>query len=76
MLHLPFQKSADRLNGHPLQALAGESEDHQAAGGRLVDPAGPQVEDAVVVELPDGRPVRALDVVGVDLELRLGIWGC
>ena len=35
--------------------------------------AGAQVEHRVVVELPDRRAVRALHVVGEDLELRLGV---
>ena len=35
--------------------------------------AGAQVEDRLVVELADRRAVRALHVVGEDLELRLGV---
>ena len=37
------------------------------------DAAGAQVEDRVLIELADGRPVGALHVVGIDLELRLGV---
>ena len=39
----------------------------------LADAAGAQVEDRVRVELADRRAVRALHVVGEDLELRLGV---
>jgi hypothetical protein len=49
--------------------------DEHAAGGLPVDAARAQVEERVLVELADGRPVRALDIVGVDLELRPGIDG-
>ena len=34
-----------------------------------------QVEELGRIELPDGRAVRALHVVGEDLELRLGVDG-
>ena len=36
-------------------------------------PRGPQVEQRLRVQLPDRRAVRALHVVGEDLELRLGV---
>jgi hypothetical protein len=45
---------------------------HVARLGRR-QAARPQVEQRVLVELPDRRPVRALHVVGEDLELRLGV---
>ena len=38
-----------------------------------VEPACAQVEQLLGVELADGRAVAALDVVGVDLELGLGV---
>ena len=34
------------------------------------------VEELILVELTDGRAVRALDVIGKDLELRLGVDLC
>ena len=40
---------------------------------RLAQTPRAQVEDRVVVHLADGRAVRALDVVGEDLELRVGV---
>ena len=40
---------------------------------RQVEAARVQVEDRVLVELADRRAVRALHVVGEDLELRLGV---
>ncbi len=40
---------------------------------RLAEAPRPQVEDRLVVHLADGGAVRALDVVGEDLELRLGV---
>src|SRR6185503_5539518 len=34
-----------------------------------------QIEDRFLVELSDGGAVRALDVVRVDFQLRLGVYG-
>ena len=50
-----------------------EREGEQIARRSLRQAAALQIEDFVGVELSDGRAVRALDVVGEDLELRLGV---
>ena len=58
---------------HAVEALAGEGEEQELARGHLVDAAGAQVEQRVLLDLADGGAVRALHVVGVDLQLRLGV---
>ena len=59
----------------PLEHLAGERVDQHVARLGVGQAAGAQIEDRVVVELADRRAVRALHVVGEDLELRLGVDG-
>ena len=58
---------------HAVEALAGEGIEQQLARGHLVDAARTQIEQRVLLDLADGRAVRALHVVGVDLQLRLGV---
>src|SRR5207248_758861 len=53
--------------------LAGEGVGEQAPRRLAPEAARPQVEERVLVELTDGGAVRALHVVGEDLQLRLGI---
>jgi hypothetical protein len=62
-----------RLDLDFVEHLANESLDQKSPGRRLVEAAGAQIEDRVLVELADRSAVRALDVVGVNLELGLGI---
>ena len=59
--------------GDPIHHVAGEPVGEHAARRALRDAARAQVEQHLLVELPDGGAVRALDVVGVDLELGLGV---
>src|SRR5207244_16138 len=56
---------------HGVHDLARERVGEQGARGILAHAAGPQVEHRLAVDLPHGRPMRALHVVGDDLELRL-----
>src|SRR5262249_27657710 len=58
---------------HAIEAFVGEGKQQQAARLSLRHSAGTQVEQRVFVDLPDGGAVSALDVVGVDFQLRLGV---
>src|SRR5207302_3624143 len=51
----------------------GEGKRRQRARRRLVQPTRSQVADLRGVELADGGAMTALDVVGVNFQLRLGI---
>ena len=57
----------------PLDGLAQEGLDQDVPRPGLRDAARAQIEERRVVELAGGRAVAALDVVGVDLKLRLGV---
>src|SRR6185295_2408994 len=65
--------AADRLDADPLDELAREGVGQEALRRLFPNTAGTEVEDRVLVELADGRAVGAPDVVGVDLELWIGI---
>ena len=56
--------------------LEREGAGQQVARALLAEAARAQVEERVGVELPDARAVAALHVVGVDLELGLGVHLC
>ena len=60
-------------SGRRSSTCAGERVDQHVARLGVGQAARAQVEDRVVVELADRRAVRALHVVGEDLELRLGV---
>ena len=64
---------AHRAFLHAVEAFAGEGDKQQPSRGHLVDSARAQIEERVFLDLADGRAVRALHVVGVDFELRLGV---
>ncbi len=53
--------------------VAGEAADEERTRVSETEPAGAQVEQHVGIELAHRRPVRALHVVGEDLELRLRV---
>jgi hypothetical protein len=61
---------------HALDAFASEGQKQQAACRRFVDAARLQVKKCVLFDLANRRPVSALDIIGVDLELRLGVNLC
>ena len=70
---LSEQDTQDLPKGHALHAiddLVRECEDQKTPGCALGDSPGPQVEDRFGIDLPDRGPVRALHVIGVDLQLR------
>src|SRR5215468_5619455 len=68
-----FEPRPQRLDGDPAQHLVGEAQGEQGARPGLVEPAAPEIEDAILGDLAVGRTVAALDVVGEDLELRLAV---
>ena len=67
--------SSCRSGSHPdaLHQVGGEGVGEQAPRRLDADAARAQVEDRVLVELADGRAVRAAHVVGEDLELGIGV---
>src|SRR4051812_47686892 len=56
-----------------LQHVGRERVRQQLARGACIDPTALHVEERRLVQTTDGRAVRALHVVGEDLELRLRI---
>ena len=56
-----------------LDDLGAERVGQEVARRSVGQPAALQIEQLLGVELADGGAVRALDVVGEDLELRLGV---
>src|ERR1039458_1758981 len=64
---------AGRRIVHAIEALRSESVEQQVARGGLFDSARAQVEELLFFNLAYGGAMRALDVVGVDFELRLGV---
>src|SRR5258708_26382502 len=67
-----FELGADRLDLDPANDVIGKGEDQQVACCLEVQAPRPEIEQRLVLKLTDGCPVRALDVVGIDLQLRLG----
>ena len=61
---------AERVVFHAVDNLAGESVDEHAARGFKANAAAAQIVDGFVVALSDGRAMRALPVVGLNLKLR------
>ena len=59
-----------------VDALRDERLQQQPARDASGDAARTQVEERALVELTDGRAVRAFHVVGVDLELGLAVDAC
>jgi len=51
--------------------LAGKSINEKAAGRGLVDTPRAQVKERIGIQLADGGSMGTLDVVGIDLQLRL-----
>ena len=56
-----------------LNDLAGEPVQKHSPCGGWVESPGSQIKDRVVIHLADRRPVGALHVVGINLELRLRV---
>src|SRR5699024_2288434 len=70
---LCFDVLLERLIADFLHQFAGKAVGEYGACAGFVDTARTQIEDGVFIELADCGAVRALDVVGVDLQLRLGV---
>src|SRR3546814_13152530 len=62
-----------RLVSNLLHRLVEESLEQHAPGRGAVDTARQQIEQRLLVEFAGRGAVAALDVVGVDLELRLAV---
>ena len=60
---------------HAVDDLAGEGVDQHAARVLQPDASAAQIVNRFVVELADGRAVRAFHIVGIDLELWLRVGG-
>src|SRR6476619_3217129 len=73
LFHRLHQPLADGRDGNPVEHLAGKRLDEHVSCLAEADAARAQVEQRVVVELTDRRSMRALHVVGEDLELRLRV---
>ena len=58
---------------HAVQAFACERHQQQPARRHFVNSARAQIEQRIFFHLADGRAVRALHVVRVNFELRLGV---
>ncbi len=58
---------------HAVQTLAGESHQQQLSRGDFINATRAQIKQRILFNLADGRAVRALHVVGVNFELRLGV---
>ena len=58
---------------HLRQGIVRKGQHEQGACFRFGDSAGTQVKESVCIQLSYGAPVRTLDVVGKNLQLRLGI---
>src|SRR5438105_11260082 len=53
--------------------LTSESVNQHASRSLGADPASPQVKHRFLIQLANGRAMRALDVISVNLQLGLGI---
>ena len=51
----------------------GEAEHKHQPCFTLFDPSGLKIEEGIIVKLPDSCTVAALYIIGIYLELRLGI---
>ena len=64
-------RALSQATGQP--GRTGESQGQKLHRVFTADAARAQVEDRLVIELADGRTVGTADVVGEDLELRIGV---
>src|SRR6185437_16463294 len=69
----PLQLFPYRLLSNVLQHASGEGVGEQLAGSILTNAPALHVEECGIVQAPHRGAMRALDVVGVDLELWLGV---
>src|SRR5262249_22443077 len=69
----PVEPALERRDHDPADNLARERVGQQTTRRLEAEAAGAQVEDRVLFEPADRRSVSALDVIGKDLQLRLGV---
>src|SRR5262249_45848349 len=80
--HLPPVKQAalqlgtERIDRDTADDVVGKGVSQQLPGLLLADAARLQIEDLFLIELANARSVRALDIIGVNLQLRLGVDHC
>src|SRR5262249_48229265 len=68
-----LQALADRFNLDAANNVVGEGKGQKSPGRFQANATRAQIEQSLIGKLADGGSVRALDVVGVDFELRLGV---
>src|SRR6185437_6652055 len=68
-----LQRFLQRRNFNAVHDVFGKRVRQQAARFAPADTAGTQVEHSLRIELPDGGAVSTSHVVGMDLQLRLGV---
>ena len=71
--HRLVEVAAHRVEPDLADDVLGEAVSEQRPRPLRREAAALQVKDLVALQLPDRRAVRALDVVGENLELRLGV---
>src|SRR5215467_1575166 len=67
--HAAAERADQRRDGQPVEHVVEEAEDDQPLGVLRTHPATLQVVELVLVDGTDGAGVRALHVVGLDLEV-------
>ena len=73
--HQPVQFLPRRSKAHAVGDFAGERVNQHAPRRLRIQAAGAQIKNRLLVQLPDRRAVRALHVIGVNLQLRLRVHG-
>ena len=68
-----LEPKLERGDGDAVDDLGAERISEEVARRSVGKPAAGQIEHRLAVELADGGAMRALDVVGENLELRLGV---
>src|SRR5215471_2999923 len=76
LVNQPLDLLARRTWLHSVETFTGKGKEQELACRELVDSAGAQIEERVLFNLADGRSMRTLYVVGIDLQLRLGVDLC
>ena len=68
-----FDKSSNQWFFHAIEALTGKGVQQQLPRSSLLDSARAQIEQSILIDLADRRAMGALHVIGMDLQLRLGV---
>ena len=64
---------SERIAADSLGELGGEGVEDHLLRRLLFDTARAQIEQLFFINAPDGRPVAAFHVIGVNLQLRFGV---